>query len=188
MKNTLIPIAGAAMLLMALAQTIQAVPITGNIGFTGRVAYDGTTAGTSTEVVNWINPNVNGTSGSFTGIANGTASNLTSPWFFNTSSAINNFWTVGGFTFQLLSSWITAQSGGDLGFVVVNGTGIVSGNGYTPTVLGWSFTSQDPSVTQNPATFTFSASANSVPDGGTTMMLLGIAFSGVVLLKRKLTA
>src|ERR1035437_10595499 len=86
MKNTLIPIAGAAMLLMALAQTIQAVPITGNIGFTGLVAYDGTTAGTSTEVVNWINPNVNGTSGSFTGIANGTASNLTSPWFLDRKS------------------------------------------------------------------------------------------------------
>jgi len=188
MKKTLIPIAGAAMLFMALAQTLQAVPITGNVGFTGRVSYDASSAGTATEVVNWINPNVNGTSGAFTGIANGTPSNLTAPWFFDTSSAINNFWSVGGFTFQLLSSWVTAQGGGSLGYVIVNGTGIVSGNGYDPTVLSWSFTSQDPAVTQDPTTCTFSASANSVPDGGATVMLLGIALSGVALLKRKLFA
>ncbi len=188
MKKTQIPIIGAAMLFMALAQTIQAIPITGDIGFTGRASYDTTSAGTATEVVNWINPNVNGTSGSFTGIANGTPSNLVSPWFFATSSAINSFWTAGGFTFQLLSSWVTAQGAGTLGYVIVNGTGVVSGNGYTPTVLGWSFSSQDPAVTQDPATFTFSASADSVPDGGATVVLLGIALSGMAVLKRKLTA
>ena len=186
MKTKLITIAGAAVLFMTLAQTIQAVPITGNIGFTGRVSYDTTSAGTATEVVNWVNPKVNGTDGAFTGIADGTAVNFVSPWFFNTGSAINNFWSVGGFSFQLLSSWIVSQ--GAAGSIVVNGTGIVSGNNYTPTVLGWSFTSQDPAVTQNPLTFTFSASANSVPDGGATLMLLGIALSGVALLKRKLTA
>ena len=88
-------------------------------------------------------------------------------------------------TWQLLSSWIVSQGSG---FVVVSGTGIASGNGYTPTTLSWSFTSQDPSVTQDPLTFTFSASSNSVPDGGATVMLLGIALSGVALLKRKLVA
>jgi len=188
MKMKLITIAGAALLCMALAQSTQAVLITGNMGFTGRVTYDTTSAGTATEVVNWVTPTVNGTSGAFTTIANGTSVNLVSPWFFNTASAINSFWSVGGFTFQLLSSSVTAQGSGSLGWVIVNGTGIVTGNGYDATVLGWSFTSQDPSVTQNPTTFTFSASANSVPDGGATVMLLGIALSGVALLKRKLVA
>jgi len=185
MKNQLITIVGAAMLFMAIAQTTQATMITGNIGFTGRVSLDTTSAGSATEVVNWFSPTVNGTSGGFTTVANGTSVSLVSPWFFTTTSPVNSFWTVGGFTFQLLSSSITFQGSGS---VIVNGTGIVSGNGYTPTTLGWSFSTQDPAVTQNPSTFTFSASANSVPDGGATVMLLGIALSGVALLKRKLVA
>ena len=69
-----------------------------------------------------------------------------------------------------------------------NGTGTVTGNGYSSTVLAWSFSSQDPNVTSNPTTFTFSASGNSIPDGGATATLLGIALSGAALLKRKLTA
>jgi len=72
--------------------------------------------------------------------------------------------------------------------VIVNGTGTVTGNGFDATALAWSFTSQDPAVTANPTTFTFSASGNSVPDGATTATLLGIALSGAALLKRKLTA
>ena len=173
------------MLFMAITQTTQAVLITGNVGFTGRVSYDTTSAGTATEVVNWVTPTVNGTSGAFTTVANGTSVNFVSPWLFTTTSPVNSFWSVGGFSFQLLSSWIVSQGSG---FVVVSGTGIASGNGYTPTTLSWSFTSQDPSVTQDPLTFTFSASSNSVPDGGATVMLLGIALSGVALLKRKLVA
>jgi hypothetical protein len=184
MKN-MFKFVGVAAVVLALSQTLQAVPITGTIGFTGRVSLDTTSAGTATEVVNWVNPSVNGTSGAFT-VASGSV-NFASPWFFNTpaTSPINTFWTVGGFTFKLLSSWITTQGSGG---VLVNGTGIVTGNGYDATTLGWSFTCQDPAVTSNPSTFTFSASAASVPDGGATVMLLGIALSGMALLRRKLTA
>jgi len=74
------------------------------------------------------------------------------------------------------------------GFVVINGTGTVSGNGFQTTALNWSFTSQDPGVTSNPLTFTFSAAGTSVPDGGATAALLGLALSGAALLKRKLMA
>lgn len=188
MKN-MFKFAGVAAVILALAQSLQAVPVTGNIGFTGRVTFDTSSAGTATEVVSWVNPTVNGTSGSFTTVADGTSVNFSSPWFFLTTSAINSFWSVGGFTFQLLSSSITAHGGTNPnGFVVVNGTGIVSGNNYTPTTLSWSFTSQDPAVTTGPSTYTFSASSNSVPDGGTTVALLGVALSGVGLLRKKLAA
>jgi len=67
----------------------------------------------------------------------------------------------------------------------------VSGNGYTPTVLSWSFTSQDPASGSNPTSWSFSASANSptsVPDGGATVILLGAALSSVALLRKKFTA
>jgi hypothetical protein len=55
--------------------------------------------------------------------------------------------------------------------------------------MSWSFTSQDPASGSNPTSWSFSASANSVvPDGGATVILLGIALSGVALLRKKLAA
>jgi hypothetical protein len=103
-----------------------------------------------------------------------------------TSTPLSSFWTVDGFTFELLSSWITAQG---VGSVAVQGTGNITGNGYTPTDYSWSFTTQDPSVAvvNGHDAWTFSASSNAVPDGGTTMLLLGSALSGIALLKRKLS-
>jgi len=195
MKN-IIKFAGVVAVALALTQTVRAVPINGNIGFAGTVTYNTASAGTATQVTGWINPTVFADTGTFAtpspfAVSVGTTATFTSSaWNFVTSTPINNFWSVGGYTFQLLSSYIVAQAGtpGINGFVVVNGTGIVSGNGYTPTVMSWSFTSQDPKAGVNPDQWTFSASANSVPDGGATVMLLGLALSGVALLKKKLTA
>ena len=185
----MIKFGGLAVVVLALAQSVQAAFITGNIGFTGRVTYDTGSAGNATQVATWINPAVNGTSGDFTTIANGTAVSFAAPWSF-VSGPVASFWSVGGYTFNLLSSGITSQGGtpGLTGFVVINGTGTVSGNGFQTTALNWSFTSQDPGVTSNPLTFTFSAAGTSVPDGGATAALLGLALSGAALLKRKLMA
>ena len=186
--------AGALAVAFALTQTIQAVPVTGAIGFHGSVTYDTSSAGDAHQVTSWITPLTGTSSGSFAGIAGNTAATFAAGiWNFAYGGpGINNFWSVGGFSFQLLSSFVFAQGGtpGQNGFVVVNGTGIVTGNGYTPTSMFWSFTSQDPATGSNPDTWTFSASsnANGVPDGGATVMLLGIALSGAALLRKKLTA
>lgn len=194
MKN-MIKIAGVAAVALVLTQSIQAVPIQANsaIGFTGAVTFDTSSAGTATAVTSWINPTVKLDSGSFSSIAVGTSAtfNNIANWNFATGPGANFFlWSVGGFTFDLAVSSITSQGGtaGVNGYVVVNGSGTVMGNGYTPTTLSWSFTSQDPKITTNPDTWTFSASANSVPDGGATVMLLGLALSGAALLRRKLIA
>ena len=185
----MIKFGGLAAVVLALAQTVQAAFITGNIGFTGRVTYDTGSAGTATQVASWITPTVNGTSGDFTTVANGTAVAFVAPWSF-ASGPVAGFWSVGGYTFDLIASSVTSQGGtpGLTGFVVVNGTGTVSGNGFQTTALNWSFSSQDPGVTSNPITFTFSAAGTSVPDGGATAALLGLALSGAALLKRKLMA
>jgi hypothetical protein len=187
--KTIFKFGSVAAVVLALAQTLQAVPITGDIGFTGRAVFDTSSAGTASEVVNWVNPQVNGTAGAFTSVADGTSVNFTSPWFFLTLTPVNGFWSVGGFTFQLLSSAVVSHNGSyPSGYVEVTGTGIVSGNGYTPTELSWSFTSQDPAATTSPTTFTFSASAtsDSVPDGGTTVAMLGLGLFGVSILRKKL--
>jgi hypothetical protein len=192
----MIKLAGVAAVALVLVQSVQAIPVTGAIGFTGAVQFNTSSAGTAAAVTTWVNPMVTLDSGSFSIIPLTTAATFSAAvWnFVTTSPTLPFFWTVSngtsGFQFVLNSSGITAQGPG---FVVVNGTGTVTATGanplgYTATTLSWSFTSQDPASTHNPDQWTFSASANSVPDGGATVMLLGIALSGVALLRKKLTA
>lgn len=194
--QTMIKFAGTAAVVFTLTQALQAAPITGAIGIGGSVTYNTSSAATATQVTSWIAPHVTLDSGSFSVITPGPSAAVTfapGAWNFNTSSPINNFWAVGGFTFELLSSFVVPNNGtGPNGFVVVDGTGIVSGNGYTPTEMSWTFTSSDPGV-GHPLTWTFSASVNStihnsVPDGGSAAMLLGLALSSAALLKKKLAA
>jgi hypothetical protein len=197
--NKMIKVASVVAVTVALAQSLQAIPVTGAVGFAGAVTFNNTSALNATAVTSWITPTVQTDYGSFAVVPNGTPVAFNpGTWYFNSSVfpgsltyPINNFWTVGGFTFTLLSTYLIYQNGtpGVNAFVVVDGTGTVSGNGYTPTQMSWSFTSQDPASGSNPTSWTFSASANAVvPDGGATVMLLGIALSGVALLRKKLAA
>ena len=174
-------------------QAPLAVPITGSIGTTGSLTFNTSSPATATEETSWISPQVVKDSGAFTAIASGTPITMSSAiWNFNTSTPINAFWTVGGFTFQLLSSFIAAQgTSGGLAYLTVDGTGLVSGNGYTPTVMSFNMTSQDPvaGVTGGVNSWSFSASGastlSSVADGGSTIMLMGLALTGVAWMMRK---
>jgi hypothetical protein len=181
----------AAVLATALVQCVQANSIVGTIGFTGRVALDTGTASTASRVVQWVSPKVNGTSGDFTSLADGTAVNIFSPWNFVTGSTVTSFWTCGAFTFDLTSSSVTSQGGvaGISGYVNVSGFGIVRSAGYDDTYIIWNFSSQDPRIIGNPDSFTFSVSQTSqprVPDAASTLALLGLALSGAGLLRKKL--
>ena len=194
MRN-LTKFAGAVAVAITLTQTLQAIPVTGNIGFTGWASFNTGSTATATGVTSWFSPHVDLKTGNFTVIPAGTAVTFTAPWSFN--SGASPFWSVsfGGqtFTFNLLASAITAQGGfpGNTGFVVVQGTGTVTGSGntvYTATTMYWSFTASDPSMYDGPY-WTFSASSSmpppQVPDGASTAMLLSVALSGLTLLKRK---
>jgi hypothetical protein len=180
---------------LALSQSLQATQIVGAIGFGGNVTWDTSSAATATQVTRWLNTQVLSDTGTFaafiTPIAPATFTSST--WNLNDpSTSIPNFWQAGGFAFTLNSSIIVNQGGtpGVNGYVIVDGTGSVSGNGYSATTINWVFNSQDPKSGTNPDQWTFSASAigATVPDGGATVMLLGIALSGVALLKRRLAA
>jgi len=191
-------LAGGAALLLAVTQ-VHAVPIAGNIGFTGQLTLNSSSPATATAVTSWINTAVNGDSGVFgTGLF---AIALNTPvlmtpltWNFTTTTPIPNFWSVGGFTFELLSSFVLKQGAtpGVNGFVDINGTGIVSGNGYDPTVMSYNLTTSDPFAGSGPTTWTFQASGTStgpnVADGSSTAMLLGLALTSVAWMKRKAVA
>ncbi len=193
----MIKFAVATAFVVALTQAAHATPVTGIIQFSGSVdasvddavnATAGTKAFFNTTTVSFAN-------GSFTGIvANGDPvtlfnNSIANLWTFN-SGAIAGFWSVDGFTFDLTSSTFsgtTGSAGSGSATVVLAGT--VSGNGFTANNFLGSFTLQDPSAADG-RTYTYSGSfaLGSVPDGGTTILLLGSALSGLALLKRKLVS
>jgi hypothetical protein len=173
---------------VCLAGTAKAVPITGNIGFTGTVELNTTSANTATEALQWFNTIAANPSGSFVGlVSQGAAVSMTgaTPWSFN-SGPLASFWSVDGFTFNLVSSSIFSQTGGFLDVVLA---GTVTDNSFTPTAFNGSFQVGNP-ASDGDATFTerLSFASASVPDGGTTAVLLGCGLLGLGLIRRRIPA
>jgi VPDSG-CTERM motif len=172
------------------SQQAQATAVNGSIQFAGSVAFDTNSLATATQVVTWFDINGNagfssvafGNTGDFAGIAPGTQATMAQPWIFNPSTPTPGLWSVGGFTFDLLSSTIVTQAAGEL---TITGTGIVSGNGFDPTAMEWSFTTQSAGG-RTRTVFSFSANGDAVPDGGSAVALLGLALTGIEVLRRKL--
>lgn len=193
MKRNWVKIAAVAVAVCGVAGIAEATPITGDITFAGGVTLDTSSAGTASEVLSWTGPGGTGSpmvisdDGSFSGITPGTSVALASPWFFN-SGAVDSLWTVGGFTFDLTSSHIVYQGGNPAG-VLVDGIGAVSGNGLSAEAMTWSFSTSDPGATGTDSlVFSFQAASGTVPDGGTTAMLLGVGILGLGLVKKQMLA
>lgn len=181
MKNTLKMMAGVAAVLVGFSTSMQAVPINGDITFSGGVQMNGT-ANTATMVTSWVAPiTVTSVDGNFTpDVSLGDLVTLTAPWSFN-SGALAALWSVDGFTFDLIQSAIVTQGGGN---VYVTGTGTISGNGFDASVGSWSFDTSNPSA-GSPPVFSFRA-GTTVPDGGATVGLLGLALGACSLIARRI--
>jgi MYXO-CTERM domain-containing protein len=178
-KFKFVTILGTAMLPL-LSITTSAAPVSGNIGLSGTAQLNSGSAQTATEVVSWGDSTVGADSGSFASITPGTAAVMSEPWTFN-SGVLNNYWTVGGFTFNLSSSSIYSQNGGFLN-VVMQGT--VLGNGYDPTAFIGTFQVADPSANGS-TTFTERMSFTGAPEPGTSLWWLGLTALGLALVRRK---
>jgi hypothetical protein len=163
--------------------------IVGNITFAGTVSLDAASVNNATMVTAWHGlgagglPQVQSHDGSFNGfVTDGDGTTFHAPWSFNIPPAgqINSFWSVDGFTFNLLTSHIFHQAGGSL---TVQGTGNVSHSGFTTTPGTFNFTTQDPSASSQ---FSFSA-ATAVPECGTAILFAigGLCLAGGKVLRRK---
>ena len=180
------------LLTLAMGYAAQATQISGAITFAGGAQLNTGSSGTATSVIGWLDqlgaqPTVQSRSLDFaTFVTVGQTATFTAPWSFN-SGPLAALWSVGGFTFDLLSSAITFQ---DSGSVTVLGTGTITGHGFTPTTGTWRFSTQDPpagTVGTPPQTvFSFSASTGAVPDGGTTVVLLGLSLVAVAAFRTKM--
>ena len=140
------------------AANIQADQISGAITISGGADLDSNNLNIATRVDAWIEPSVRSVSGDFDTFVNPLDSvAMTAPWVFN--SGLPALWSVGGFTFDLLTSAIVFQ---DSGFLVVQGNGLAHGNGFEPTEGRFTFTTQEPDAL---GIFSFSASVSNEPDG-----------------------
>ncbi|HEU6449245.1 MAG TPA: hypothetical protein VFV23_12490 [Verrucomicrobiae bacterium] len=187
MNKNWLKIGAAVAAVVGLTGMAQADQINGDITFTGGAQLNTGSSGTATGVLQWQDTVVESSDGDLSGITPGTAVAFHSPWFF--SGGQLGLWSVGGFTYDLNLSSIKFQGGTPAG-LVVTGQGTLNGNDYDPTPFSWAFTVQDPGA-GNPLVFSFSAAAGSissgsVPDGGTTVMLLGGSLLAIGLLKKKL--
>ncbi|MGH9692846.1 MAG: hypothetical protein ACRD5Z_01800 [Bryobacteraceae bacterium] len=161
-------------------QKADAVPISGAITFSGSAIFDTGSLATATRVNTFQDVSVMSRDGDFASFVNVDDSvTMAMPWIFSPSTPTPGLWSVDGFTYDLASSMVVLQNAN---FLLIQGTGTIMGNGFDPTVGTWSFTSQSPSAN---GVFSFSAGSNAVPDGGTTVALLGCGLLGLGLLHWK---
>jgi hypothetical protein len=186
-KTILAMLATGVLSCAVFSQQAQATAINGDIQFAGETQFDTNSLATATRVVTWFDvfhnagfTSVTSGTGDFAGIAPGTQATMAQPWIFTPSTPTPGLWSVGGFSYDLLTSTVVTQNAGTL---LITGTGIVSGNGFDPTSMDWSFTTQS-SGGHTRTNFSFSANGIAVPDGGTTVMLLGVAL-GVLGMARR---
>ncbi|HEX5491531.1 MAG TPA: VPDSG-CTERM sorting domain-containing protein [Candidatus Udaeobacter sp.] len=172
-------------------QQAEAARINGTIDFAGAVQFDtgGGGLATASSVVQWRDvfgnagfSNVADVTGDFSGIALGTQALMATPWTFNPSTFTPGLWSVGGFTFDLLSSVVITQTPN---FLNISGTGTISGNGFDPTTANWAFTVQDAGGIHPFFSFSANAATQGVPDGGSAVAMLGIGLGLVELIRRK---
>ena len=184
MKQTWLKI-GSAIAVMAITASVQAVPISGTMTFSGNVFLNGPNAGpASTTALAWSSTVIGASSLSPVAASGSIA--FTPNWIYSGSPVVASLFTVSGYNFQVLSDTVT-QTPTLAGYSLdIQAFGVLSGNGATPTSYIMEISTQDPNAN---GSWSISGSLfTPVPDGGTTAMLLGMALSGVALLRKKLMA
>jgi hypothetical protein len=174
--------------LALLSQPAQAVQITGDVQFNGSADLNNDALASATRVDAYTDVTVASRSGDLTSLAVGTPVTMFAPWNFN-SGPVANFWQAGGFRLDLISSSVSQQSSS---LLFVTGTGTLFGTNFdaTPAVYTFTITSADGSTPGGIYGFSASTAARptGVPDGGSALLLLGVAISGIELARRKLMA
>jgi len=160
----------------------QAAMVEGAITFAGGAKFDTNSLATATRVTLFKNVKVMSEDGDFTGIvSDDDAVTMAVPYIFTPSTATPGLWSVDGFTFDLDASVVVLQNAD---FLLISGTGTITGNGFDPTPGTWSFTAQSPKAN---GVFSFSSSDGFLaPDGGSTVALLGLGLTGIWMIRRKL--
>jgi hypothetical protein len=180
-------ITAAATALLGFSATVQATPITGSIGFLGSFTQVGGTAGNLGTATSFTinSPALVGATDDLTGA---TLNSFVASVNVNPATPmIGQLWSVlvgvTTYTFQVTTEAQTLGAGNTT--LTLAGSGILKdGTAADDTAGDWTL-----AFGVSGASFRYlSTSANTVPDGGTTVLLLGAALSGLGLLRKKLAA
>jgi hypothetical protein len=166
----------------------SAVPITGGVSFSGQYTAQLTDGTVTTDLlaatrIAFGNIIITGATGTFAanGVGFGDSVTMATPLVFDPPTLpVGPLYTVESFSFTLTS--LVETPGTEIDSLELRGFG-----NFTSTILGLDSTPGTFIATFNTAggTFSFSASGASVPDGGTTVALLGLALLGVAGVHRK---
>ena len=182
MKTTAVSILAVVALATGFfGPSAHGVTLTGNLTFTGGATFDTDSLATATRIDSF-NTTVTSSDGDFAQFVNPSdAVTMAQPWIFSASTPTLGLWNVGGFTFDLASAIVVSQ---DSMMLALSGTGVVSGHGFSDTSGTWDYVWRWDS-SEGVFSFTSDYDAIGVPDGGPTIMLLGLGIAGLAIARRK---
>ncbi len=165
---------------LALGVSAKAIPIVGSVDFAGSATLDNANVALATEVSSGFGFIIDATDDfAAEGLVFGQGVSFSFPWTF-TSGAHAGLWSVGGFTFDLISSAVVQQTSS---FLNVTGTGTIKHAGYDDTAGIWAFTI--PNAGGSDATFSFASATSYVPDTSSTVLLIGAGLLSIGLAARR---
>ena len=175
------------------ASSAQAAQITGSIDMSGTVTLNNMLLGSATATTGFNNVMVGGMpTGTYAVIPNMTPATWTNFGWNPSTTPVNNLWSVTSgantYTFDLATVTVVTQTNA---FLNLLGTGTLEATGFDNTPGMWSFTVSNPTGGAAPnANFTFANSnvavPSGIPDGGSTVVLLGGTLIGIAALRRRL--
>lgn len=165
-----------------LNQQASAIPIVGEVSFSGSYTIDNANLAAATKFNSFTGVTVSANpTGDYAGLAGSSVTHSAFSFAPFPVGGVVPLWTIpssAGTSFDLLSLNIVLQNSTAL---LLTGTGISHKAGKDNTPGTWIL-----SANTLGSTFSFSSTNSSVPDGGTTVALLGMGLVAVEGMRRKL--
>jgi hypothetical protein len=183
-------IVASALAAIALGSSAQAASFIGAINFSsdagGGVVLRNASGMVTTDILEaagiqeWLLPQVDTRSGSFITVSEGEMVSMPLPWIFTPSTPLSPLWSIAGpdnFAFHLATATVELQTA----FLLISGTGTLTGTGYDNTPGTWFFSTQG---VPTDGKFSWSSTTTAVPELETTA-LLGATLLGACLVRRR---
>ena len=170
---------------LGLATSVRAIPISGQINFGGSAALTPADVGSAISI-SFSGYSITSGTGAYFGAAGTTVDQFNGftfgPFFTSPNPNLWNF-HIGSAVYSMTGATLTSiiRNTGS-GILTLQGTGVANISGYDATPGTWVIT-----ATATQTGFNFSSTTTAVSDGGTTLMLLGGALSGLALCRKKLS-
>lgn len=178
----------------ALNAAATPIPISGDLSLSGTITMNGPSFVTATAFTSFQDVTVGGpsaVSGAYVGTSGSAVTVTPFTWSPPTASTpINPLWTFiyNGDTYSFDLTALHVDYASPTGILLSGlGTAYITGPGtdYLPTTGSWNFSSQSQGLTSFTYSSTTIVPGSTVPDGGSTVVMMGASMIGLVILGRK---